>query len=250
MTQSNERSPAEPQATSSGLGPEDEARLLRMLEAAEAASEEAQRALEAAGSAANRRSGEMDSISDGAQRLVSRGRDVKANVQHVRDMLERAKLTALNAGLEGARLGEPIGKVMVSVSDELRVLLARSIDEIDDHSNLLVEIERERERWLSEINPVFEGCRALGSELSRIHALQRASSSALGTLGSELRRAIGGDPEALAMIAEASELAHNLAKVLSTIAEKRPDQLSGDTLGRLLEPLLSLAAPPGRAQSP
>src|SRR5687768_15665850 len=105
MTQSNEQDPAEPGAPSSALGPEDKARLLRTLQAAEAAGGEAERALEAAGSAATRQSGEMDSLSDGAQRLVSRGRDVKASVQHVRDMLERAKLTALNAGLEGARLG-------------------------------------------------------------------------------------------------------------------------------------------------
>lgn len=242
MTQPDPNPPNEPV-----LGAEDKARLLKTLAAAEQAAQDAERALEIASASATRQSGDIDSLVDGAQRLAARGRDLRASVQQVRDMLERAKLNALNAGLEGARLGEPIGKVVVSMSDELRGLLARSIDEIDEHSNLLVEVERDRERWVAEVDPLFESTRALRDELARIQTLQRESSAAIAALGDELRRTIGGDPETLAMIAEASELTRNLSRVLGRIAEKSPDALASDALSRLLEPLLSLAAARNRA---
>jgi len=242
VTTANPSLEASPEATNA-LNADDKSRLIRALEAAEQSAHEAERNIEAAGSAAARQGGDLEALQDSAQRLLVRNRDVRSSLQPVRDGLERAKITALNAGLEGARLGEPIGKVLVGVADELRTLLARGIDTLDEHANLLAEVERDRERWVSELKPVLDNAHALSIELSLIQTQHRGSVGALAALGSELRRAIGGDPEALAMIAEASELARGLAKILTTIAEKRPDQLSTDALGRLLEPLLSLASP-------
>jgi methyl-accepting chemotaxis protein len=244
-------SPSSPSSTelSSELSADEKSRLMRALETAELAAGEAERGIEAAGVAAARQTGDLEALQDSAQRLLVRNRDVRSSLQPVRDGLERAKITALNAGLEGARLGEPIGKVLVSVADELRTLLARSIDTLDEHANLLMEVERDRERWVAGLKPVLEGARALSVDLSSIQTQHRSSTAALTALGSELRRAIGGDPEAMAMIAEASQLAEGLARILATIAEKRPEQLSTDALGRLLEPLLSLARP-GTAQKP
>jgi methyl-accepting chemotaxis protein len=231
------------------LGGAEAARLLRTLEAAEKAAREAGHGLEAAGGAVARHGGELDSLRDAAEHQALRGRDARHSVSQVRDGLERAKLAALNAGLEGARLGEPVGKVLVALADELRTLLARGVDTLDEHEALLAEIERERERWTAELDPVARSARALADELAKIRTLHGVFSGAIAALGVELRRMIGGDPETLAMFAEAGELADKLAKTLATIAG-RPHQLPSGVLERLLEPLLALSSRPGQKSPP
>src|SRR5437868_3775892 len=66
-----------------------------------------------------RQHAELEAVQEAGQRLGARGRDVRNSLQLVRESVDRAKLTALNAGLEGARLGEPLGKALVAMGDEV-----------------------------------------------------------------------------------------------------------------------------------
>src|SRR6188768_4562036 len=102
------------------------ARLLAALEAAMTAATCAVGEQRAASAGLERQRTELDAVQDSAQKLAARGRDIRNSLQVLRESLDRAKLSALNAGLEGARLGEPVGKALVVMSDEQRNLLARA----------------------------------------------------------------------------------------------------------------------------
>ena len=126
------------------------ARLLAALQAAKTAATRASNEQRAASAGLKRQRGELEAVQESAQKLGIRGRDIRNSLQVLRESVDRAKLSALNAGLEGARLGEPLGKALVVMSDEQRNLLARAIDALEEHSALLAEVERDRDGCLTE----------------------------------------------------------------------------------------------------
>src|SRR6478609_5374553 len=133
------------------------ARLLAALEATKAAATHASNEQRAVSSGLTKQRVELETVQESVRNLLSRGRDLRNTLQVLRESVDRAKLSALNAGLEGARLGESVGKALVVMSDEQRNLLARALDALEEHSALLAEVERDRERFSAELSQLSEG---------------------------------------------------------------------------------------------
>ena len=70
----------------------------------------------------------MDAVADRTRALSSRAAELQAGFARVLDAFERLGLVALNAGLEGARLGEAEGRQLGLVSDEVRAQSSRGGD--------------------------------------------------------------------------------------------------------------------------
>src|SRR5262245_31437866 len=173
----------------------DEALLFSAHDQASKASAAAISVAQAAGATAAQQRSVLDAAADHARLLLARGRDVRAAGQRVRDELERAKLVALNTGLEGARLGENAGKALVSVADELRGVLGRAIESLEEQQQQLMQSEREREKLRELVDGARQGASALADELLRAQASQREANSALSELGQSLQRSTGTDPD-------------------------------------------------------
>ncbi len=90
----------------------DDALLLRAQDSAEKSAEAALGASQAVGAAAAQQKSALDAATDRARLLHARGKDAEGSVARARDALERAKLVALNSGLEGSRLGEAKGRAL------------------------------------------------------------------------------------------------------------------------------------------
>src|SRR5262249_15004043 len=155
-TSSISSSAATTRSAASSPGGEDSCMAQSDLASATAALAEARRAAEQAEqaeldatAAATRGRSELDLLSEAVRSLPARSRELGTTLQLLREALERAKLAALNAGLEGARLGEPIGHALVDLAGDLRELLSRAVGTLEEHAALLGELERERDR-LSE----------------------------------------------------------------------------------------------------
>ena len=209
--------------------------LLRELAHAEQARASADRAGQAATADATRAQAVLEAVQDGARLITSRNRELRASAQGVREALDRARLAALNAGLEGAKLGEPLGKAVLTMADDLRVLIARGQDALEEHAATLGELERERERWLEELSQTRELCAAALQRLRELGGLQAAFARSQARMAERLKEAIGGDAEREQLLAEASERAHALRESLGRLRDPNDPELRA-----LLEPLRAL----------
>jgi methyl-accepting chemotaxis protein len=216
----------------------DIAELLRQLELGEQSRSRADRASQAATADASRAQAVIEAVHDGARGLVNRNRELRGTAGAVRDSLERARLAALNAGLEGARLGEPVGKAVLVMAEDIRVLLTRATDALEEHVSLFSELERERERWLDELSQTRELVAAAAQRLRELGGLESASGQALARLHANLLRHLGDEPEKLRLFAEASAQVQALSESLVRLRSLNPE---GDaSLSALVEPLAAL----------
>jgi methyl-accepting chemotaxis protein len=146
-------------------------------------------------------------------------------------------LAALNAGLEGARLGDPVGKALVNVADELRNLLARAADALGDHTQANAELEREREHRLEELGKMRDALREVHEKLDAATAGQELLGSKLTIVREEVERVIETDAETHELVSHAKGSSQALTQALSALADR--GKLSDRTLADLLGPVLS-----------
>lgn len=218
----------------------DEAFLYSRHEAAVKAAEEAVNTAHGAGATAAQQRTALDAAADHARLLVARARDVRSAAQRVRETLERAKLLALNAALEGARLGEPTGKAMVTVADEMRALVQRGLEAVDEHQTLLGQVDRERDKLAQQVDHARHRAAALVDDLLRAQAAEREAVNALGELGRGLHESSATDPDTARVVVEAANHARGLMDALSVLSSRRQSSLLWRALGPSIQPLLRL----------
>jgi methyl-accepting chemotaxis protein len=189
---------------------------------------------------------ELEVVQESAQNLAMRGRDIRNSLQVLRESVDRAKLSALNAGLQGARLGEPVGKALVVMSEEQRNLLARALDALEEHSTLLAEVERERDRCLAELTQVSEGARQTGAALSRAEQQSQLTCALLDQLRTDFVELFGSDPATARAMAETAAHVRTAAASLLDLTQRAP--LGAEAMRELLSPLLTLI--PAREDPP
>jgi methyl-accepting chemotaxis protein len=217
----------------------DEAQLFGFQERASRATEESMSTCQAAGATAAEQRSSLDAAADHARLLLSRSRDIKSAAEQVREILERVKLIALNAGLEGSRMGES-GRALVSVADEMRALVTRGLDALGEHLVALDQVERERERLREYVERARQTAGQLAEELLRAQGAQREASSTLDEFREHLQRTTGTDPETARAAAAAAEHARELSTTFSRLSSRGERRLVLRALAPSLEPLLRL----------
>lgn len=212
--------------------------LLRLLEQGEDARARADRASQAATSDASRAQAVLDAVYDSARLLVPRNRELRSSAAAVRDALERARLSALNAGLEGARLGEPVGRAVLTMADDVRALLTRAVETLEEHVGLLGELEREREHWLEDLSQSRELSASAVQRLRELGGIEGVSSQALRRLQTSLLQRLGAEPERVRLLSEAAEQARALGDAVTRLRSLgAPDD---PALSALLAPISAL----------
>ena len=214
-----------------------------LLEAQEKASGAAQQSLrlsETVGSSLAEQRSAIDAAADHGRLLLSRSRDAKTTAQQVQNALERARLIALNAGLEGTRTEGSGGKALLIVSEELRGVLERGASSVEDHLTALTQMEREREKLRDQLERAREHGNVLADELLRSQNLQRVTHEQLQELGQTLNRVTGTDPELGRLMVSAETHARGLLEALTSLSSK-PGRLKWlRALTPSLAPLLRL----------
>jgi len=218
----------------------DEALLFTTHERASKALQASTSTCHAAGATAAQQRSSLDAASDHARLLLARSRDVRGAARQVKDTLEAAKLMALNAGLEGSRLGEALGRPLVSFAEEIRTLLARGLEALDEHVAVLVQVDREREKLREQVEHARQAASQLAEELLRAQASQRESSAALEAFGQSLQRTTGTDPEVARVVSEAAEYARGLVSAFSRLSSHSQRKLVLRSLRPSIKPLLRL----------
>jgi methyl-accepting chemotaxis protein len=217
------------------------ARLLAALEAAQAAAVRAISEQRAASVGLQRQQLELETVQEAGQKLSARGRDIRNSLLQLRESVDRAKLTALNAGLEGARLGDPVGKALVVMGDEVRNLLARAMDALEEHAALLAEVDRDRDRCLADLVQLGDGTRQTASALARAEQQSQLNNALLGELKVDLGELCGTDPETARVLGAATAQLKTAADALRELSQRAA--LPPSAVRELLRPLLALLPP-------
>jgi len=191
-------------------------------------------------SSAARQRAAMDAVVDRVRSLSSRAAELQAAFVRVLDAFERLSLVALNAGLEGARLGEAEGRQLGLVGEEVRAQSVRGGDAARELGTGLGQLAGELSLLESSAGQAQAVVAEVTQESTRAAGAASDTEAALGDIGERVKRTTGSDPEVVRALAEASERARSLVASLGVLSGKVPRALLVSALRPALEPLARL----------
>ncbi len=184
--------------------------------------------------------GMVDALADRARAVSARSADLAASFTRLKEAFARLELVALNAGLEGARLGEGPGHALGLVSDEVRAQATRGSEACRELGLSLGEIGSELLQVHASLDRAREASAEVAHEAARVGGASADAERALSEMGDRLKKATGSDPETARAIADASEHARALVAALAALSGKAPQTLVVAALRPVLDPLLRL----------
>lgn len=184
--------------------------------------------------------GTVDALADRSRAVSTRSQDLATSFARLVDAFARLELVALNAGLEGARLGEGQGHALVLVSDEVRGQASRGSEASRELSTALSEIGAELLQVHTSLDRAREAAAEVAQEAARVGGASADAERALADVKNGLQKATGSDPETARAISEATEHARALVGALGTLSGKVPHALIVSALRPVLEPLARL----------
>lgn len=184
--------------------------------------------------------GTVDAIGDRARVLSARAQDLSSSFARVLDAFIRLELVALNAGLEGARLGEGPGQAVALVADEVRSQANRGSEATRELSAGLSEIAAELGQVNVNLERAREASMEVAQEAARVSGASADAERALSEVGERIRKSTGTDPETARAVAQATEHARELVTALGSLSGKVPHALIEGALRPILEPLQRL----------
>ena len=218
----------------------DDALLFRAAENAERAAETALSASQAAGASAAQQRTLLDAAVDAVKLLFSRAREARTSLAAARESLEQIRLTALNAGLEGARLGDPAGKPLVLVAEDVRSHAGRALGALERHGALFDQMDKDRDKLREQVESAQARTANVARDILQLQAVQRDVSTALGDVSARVKHITRTDPESARIVAEAADHARALLDALTALSARPQNKSLLGSLGPTLGPLIEL----------
>jgi methyl-accepting chemotaxis protein len=193
-------------------------------------------------SGAARQRASIDAVADRTRSLASRTGEAHGAIARVVDAFERLGLVALNAGLEGARLGETEGRQLALVGDEVRGHAGRGSETARELTAALAHLVVDFGQLEAQVAQAQAVVAEVTQESARAAGAASDAEAALVDIGERTKKATGSDPETVRAVAEASERARALVASLSALSGKVPRRLLVGALGPMLAPLARVLA--------
>lgn len=182
----------------------------------------------------------VDALADRARGVSTRSADLSTGFTRLTETFARLELVALNAGLEGARLGEGPGQALGLVSDEIRAQATRGSEACRELGAALGEIGSELTQVHTSLDRAREASADVAQEAARVGGASADAERALAEMAERLEKTTGSDPETARAIAEASEHARSLVAALGTLNGRAPQSVVVTALRPVLDPLLRM----------
>jgi len=198
------------------------------------------------GSAAviTRQRGDAEALSEWLRRIETSLREARNHVDTLGVALDRIKVVALNAGLEGARLGDLAGKALIAVSDELRSLTTRGLELLSEQACTVEQMEADRQRLATLSERSQAQLSDLESRLRDALATEHLNHQALSRFGSALQVKTGLDTESAARLGQISAQTRGLLELLAGLAKPEHQDAVRVALRPALEPLVTWLSSP------
>ena len=191
-------------------------------------------------SSAARQRASIENVADRARALGSRATEVHNGFARVVDTFDRLGLVALNAGLEGARVGEAEGRQLALVAEEVRAQSTRGVEAAREIATALAQLAADLSQLEGQVSQAQIVVAEVTQDSARAAGAASDAEAALVDIGDRVKKATGSDPETVRAIADASERARALVTSLSALSGKVPRALLVGMLGPALAPLARL----------
>ncbi len=228
------------QVSVAGRNAADESALWASHERALGATKEAAAAAQRISSGVARQRGAVDGVADRTRVVAGRAQELATSLARIGDSFERLDLVALNAGLEGARLGESAGRALLLVGDDVRAHTSRGIETARTVSAAAADVVNELAQLSAYVAQTRETTGDVAQDAARVVGASSEAEGALVDIGERLRKATGSDPETVRAIADAGENARALVASLTALSGKVPRNLLLSALRPMLDPLARL----------
>ncbi len=195
--------------------------------------------------------GAIDSASDRTRALSRRSNDLNTGLLRVSESIDRLNMVALNASLEGSRLGESAGRALRVVGDEIRSLLVRTAEALKESSTSVSEVSTELDALQGSIDRTRQAAAEISDDAGVSQSSLAHTERSLVEMGERIRRATGSDPETIRAISEAAEHARALVVSITALSGRVPSAIIASTLRPVLEALARLLPDdegPGRSE--
>jgi methyl-accepting chemotaxis protein len=220
----------------------EEGALWSAQERAVSRSKDAGRAAQRIATSVLRQRSSIDAVTEKVRALSSRVADANAGFARAVDSFERLSLVALNAGLEGARLGEAQGRALSLVGDEVRAQSVRGGDAAREVSSVVARMVTELAELEAQSTQARQAVAELTHESAAVVGATSEAEAALAELGDRLKKTTGSDPEAVRAVAEVAERARAFVASLVSLSGKVPRALLVGAVAPALAPLTRLLA--------
>lgn len=228
------------QVSVAGRNAADESALWASHERALGATKEAAAGAQRISSGVARQRGAVDGVADRTRVVAGRAQELATSLARIADSFERLDLVALNAGLEGARLGESAGRALLLVGDDVRAHTSRGIETARTVSAAAADVVNELAQLSAYVAQARETTGDVAQDAARVAGASSEAEGALVDIGERLRKATGSDPETVRAIADAGENARALVSSLTALSGKVPRNLLLSALRPMLDPLARL----------
>ncbi|NUP11480.1 MAG: hypothetical protein HOW73_36000 [Polyangiaceae bacterium] len=220
-------------------GAMDDAHLWEARERAAKATQEAEKLGERVVATTARQRTNIEAALERANNVLSRRDALSNRLKHVEDALERLGVVGLNAGLEGARTTEPLGRGLTLVAEEVRGHVSRGSDAAGDLGGHIHELLEVAGDLAQRIERVQRDAQELATDATQLKVCVQASQAGLQDLESRLRKATGLDPETAKYIALVGDHAKGLLGALSAL-EASGSRQAAVALVPLLAPVMKV----------
>ncbi len=184
----------------------------------------------------------VDGAADRTRAAAQRAQELAASFARVGEVFDRLGIVALNAGLEGARLGETAGRAVLLVSDEVRSHTLRGTESVRELAASLGEMASDLAQLVQAIEPSREAASEIAAQAAVAAGATAEAERALSEVEARIRTTTGSDPETARAIAEANEHASALVRALGEAGARVPQEVLLEAVRPMLEPLLGLIA--------
>jgi len=184
-----------------------------------------------------RQQGLIDSIGELARNADGRARDLAEPTTRLSASFDKLRLVALNVGLEGARMGDPAGRALTNVAEEVRLQGERGAEALQDAQSVLDELitswaqVQTRAEDLSKMH-----AQAVG-QVGAVQSLAQDVVRDVAEVGTSARRLSETDPETAMILTQATEHARALVSALTSLGGRARRDLVRSALGPTLQPL-------------
>jgi methyl-accepting chemotaxis protein len=193
-------------------------------------------------STAARHRASIEGLAERARSISTRVVELTVTATRVADSFERLGLVALNAGLEGARLGEADGRRLALVGDEVRGHSTRGGDAGRELAANLAQLAAELTQLEGQVGVAQTIVTEVAQDSARAAGAASDAEAALVDMGERVKAATGSDPEATRSVAEAAERARALGASLTALHGKVPLAMLFAALQPAIEPIERLLA--------
>ncbi len=192
----------------------------------------------------------VDALMEAANVARGRADEVGGSMQRVAASFDQLRLVALNAGLEGARLGEPANRALAAVSDEIRVHAERGFEALADIQALLDEIRPALTQSTERVSQLRQTEASVTNQIARVQTLSQQTAQHVSAVGVFARRLSGTDPEDARVLAHAVDDGRSLLSAVSALKDKAQIQTARTALGPLVRSIAALLDDPDAGLSP